>query len=72
MKTISQRLQSRISLRRNYIAYLEDTADYYKTVAEGQLAFQTGEIRKRIKPLAGDQKLDKDLFRLLVSFGLTS
>lgn len=69
MKTMQQRLQSRISLRRNFIAQLESDADLYKTAAEGQLRWIARNIRDDIKPLALDQKLDKELFNYLTGMG---
>lgn len=78
MKTIRQRLQSRISLRRNFINALEiKVADTKRTLSALHsvntiMAIQKKEVyrdflaktRQGLAELRDDQKLDKELYRL--------
>lgn len=60
-KSILQQLQSRISLRRNYITYMENQHILHKRAG---LRGAAKAIRNEIKLLADDQKLDKRLYVL--------
>jgi hypothetical protein len=63
MKSLQQRLQSRISVRRNCIRDVEDNIAMYKAA---KMMYKVQELNKRLAYMAEDQKLDKKLF----AFGL--
>lgn len=82
MKTIHQRLQSRISKRRNFIHHCEVEVAIIKArrqaIADIDLGFeeivdnlsdQLGQARGIVRELAGDQKLDKQLLNTLTGIG---
>jgi translation initiation factor 2 alpha subunit (eIF-2alpha) len=79
MKTIDQRLQSRISKRRNFIRFMEEDVAYKKASRHAirglELDFdhvihslneKIHEERKTLKQLADDQKLDKQLKNIML------
>jgi hypothetical protein len=79
MKTIQQRLQSRIAKRRNFIRFVEDDMAGNKESRAAVRALDLGfdhvcdsltvkiaEQRRTIKILAEDQKLDKALSRIVL------
>lgn len=82
MKTIDQRLQSRISKRRNFIRFMEEDVAYKKASRHAirgldldfdhiphvihSLNEKIHEGRKTLKQLADDQKLDKQLKNIML------
>lgn len=68
MKSMRQRLQSRISKRRNAIRENELTLALWKAVSKTnpyrKLTIST--LRDVIKLLAADQKLDRELYQMVV------
>lgn len=76
-KSIAQRLQSRISLRRNSIRSLEDHLERGKPLKALARRFpdhpdvdrfhaEYASLKETIRDLAAEQKLDKDLFHRYV------
>jgi hypothetical protein len=59
MKTLQQRLQSRISTRRNEIREIEELISRYKELGFSYIA---ANFRQDLKTLVADQKLDKQLY----------
>lgn len=80
MKTVQQRLQSRISMRRNYITELEsNVADikanlqcYHQLNNPAGVLYKQGlrlrlkSLRQSLADLRFDQKLDKELYRMVL------
>lgn len=70
MKTLEQRLQSRISLRRNLITVVEAVRVEIKAQAKNTgLPYyydQARLVRAELKELAIDQKLDKELYATML------
>lgn len=64
MKTLQQRLQSRISKRRNDIRDLEYLAKLY--FQEGFRAYAKN-LHQQVIELGKEQKLDKDLMNMVVA-----
>lgn len=62
-KSIQQQLQSRISLRRNYITELE--ARRYRYRADGSREHVAG-LREALQVLVSDQKLDRKLYEMVL------
>lgn len=69
MKSIRQRLQSRISLRRNCIRDYEDMLSLWKAEPKTNLARRGAIVNYRqvLKELAGDQKLDRELYAMVIA-----
>lgn len=75
MKSIRQQLQSRISKRRNFIAYVENQKESrretIKAVADfidvADMKANLAQIKVELKALHADQKLDKKLYVMLLA-----
>jgi hypothetical protein len=78
MKSIRQQLQSRISKRRNFIFYMErqkhQQLAIIKDVGEimdvSQFKNNLAQIRVELKALHADQKLDKQLYVMVLEYEL--
>lgn len=79
MKSIHSRLQSRLSLRRNFIRLVEEDVAVLVAARRGlrDMGYDIGEhiyqsisnCRATIKSLADDQRLDKELKNIVVADG---
>jgi hypothetical protein len=72
MKTVIQRLKSRISRRRNITRELEKALANHYSFKSSSIGFatlsqaQVVEVRDAIKNCAANQRLDKELFAMLL------
>lgn len=68
MKTLQQRLQSRISLRRNCIRETEDEVVHnhylFRLTNNRQFLGNMLDAKEAIRVLAADQKIDKELYAM--------